>query len=164
MNDSARDTPVLAVERRLGPYTISDDRARLDLDAIHAYLARSYWSQGISREVVERAIRGSFCIGAYDESGAQVGFARFITDFTTFCYVCDVYVLEEHRGRGLAKAMILLAIEHPRLQGLRRWVLVTRDAHGLYRQVGFTDIAQPAQYMERHDPQVYRRTAQPRPG
>jgi GNAT superfamily N-acetyltransferase len=146
-----------SITRTLGSYTVSDDAARLDFHAMHAYLRRAYWSENIPFEVVERAARASLCIGAYDATGAQVGLARFISDYATFCYVCDVYVLEEHRGRGLSKAMMAFAVDHPRLQGLRRWNLVTADAHGLYRQFGFTAPARPERYMERSDPDIYRR-------
>lgn len=141
---------------RVGSYIISDDRARLDLRAIHAYLRRAYWSPGVPFEVVERAVAGSLCIGAYGNAGeAQVGFARFVSDYATFCYVCDVYVLEEHRGRGLSKALLQMAFDHPKLQGLRRWSLVTEDAHGLYRQFGFAPVAQPARHMELTKPDIY---------
>jgi GNAT superfamily N-acetyltransferase len=143
----------------LGPYTVSDDPGRLDLHAMHAYLRRAYWSEQIPFEVIERAVRGSLCIGAYDAAGAQVGLARFISDYATFCYVCDVYVLEEHRGHGLSKALMALAMDHPKLQGLRRWNLVTNDAHGLYRQFGFKPPAHIERYMERLDTDVYKREA-----
>jgi GNAT superfamily N-acetyltransferase len=142
-----------------GSYTISDDPSRLDLRAMHAYLQRAYWSEEIPFEVIERAARGSLCIGTYDATGAQVGLARFVSDFATFCYVCDVYVLEEHRGRGLSKAMMEMAVRHPKLQGLRRWSLATRDAHGLYEPFGFTPLGNPERYMERLDPDVYKRSA-----
>jgi GNAT superfamily N-acetyltransferase len=102
-------------------------------------------------------VRGSLCLGAYDATGAQIGLARFISDFATYCYICDVYVLDGHRGRGLATAMLAMAKEHPRLQGLRRWNLVTRDAHPLYAPLGFTPIAHPDRYMERLIPNVYLR-------
>jgi GNAT superfamily N-acetyltransferase len=143
--------------RTVGPYTISDDPSRLDCKAMHAYLRRSYWSQEIPLEIVERAARASLCIGAYDANGAQVGLARFISDYATFAYVCDVYVLEEHRGHGLSKAMMAVASEHPKLQGLRRWTLVTLDAHGLYEQFGFKAIANPERFMERIVPDIYRK-------
>jgi GNAT superfamily N-acetyltransferase len=146
-----------SITRTVGSYTISDDPARLDFHAMHAYLRRAYWSENIPFEVMERAARASLCVGAYDATGAQVGLARFVSDYATFCYVCDVYVLEEHRGRGLSRGMMAFAVAHPRLQGLRRWSLATRDAHGLYRQFGFTALARPERYMERMDPQVYRR-------
>lgn len=143
-------------DRLIGSYTISDDPGRIDLRAIHAYLSRSYWSPGIPFEIVERAVRNSLCIGAYADGGAQVGLVRLISDQATFCYVGDVYVLEEHRGQGLSKAMLAMAMDHPALQGLRRWSLVTADAHGLYRQFGFTPVAQPGRHMERLEPDIYR--------
>jgi GNAT superfamily N-acetyltransferase len=142
--------------RHVGSYTISDDSNRLDLRAIHAYLSRSYWSEGIPFETVRRAVRSSLCIGAYDAAGAQVGLVRVISDYATFCYVCDVYVLEDHRGRELSKAMLAMVMDHPKLQGLRRWSLVTADAHELYRQYGFSPVAQPERHMERLDADVYR--------
>jgi GNAT superfamily N-acetyltransferase len=145
------------MHRTVGSYTLTDDPGRLDARAIHAYLTRAYWSQGIPLEVVERALSASLSIGAYDTQGVQVGLARFISDFATFCYVCDVYVLEQHRGQGLAKAMMAMAVEHPKLQGLRRWSLATRDAHSLYAQYGFTPIASPQTYMELLTPDVYTR-------
>ena len=142
-----------------GTYVISDDPARLDATAIHAYLSRAYWSEVIPLDVVRRALDGSLCIGAYTAAGAQVGLTRFISDFATFCYVCDVYVLEEHRRHGLSKAMMRTAVHHPKLQGLRRWNLVTRDAHPLYEKFGFKLIAHPDRHMERLDPDVYKRAA-----
>jgi GNAT superfamily N-acetyltransferase len=140
----------------VGAYTVSDDPARLDVKAMHAYLRRAYWSEEIPLETVERAVSGSLCIGAYDSSGAQVGLARFISDYATFAYVCDVYVLEEHRGHGLSKAMMSMASTHPKLQGLRRWTLVTNDAHSLYAQYGFKPIANPERFMERAVPNIYK--------
>lgn len=142
--------------REFGPYVLSDDPARLDLAAMHAYLSRAYWSENIPFEVLRRAVQGSMCIGVYDATGAQVGFARFISDFATFCYVCDVYVLDAHRGRGVAREMMAMALAHPRLQGLRRWNLVTRDAHALYHHAGFTPLAQPQRHMERTRPNFYK--------
>jgi GNAT superfamily N-acetyltransferase len=142
--------------RHVGSYTVSDDSNRLDLRAMHAYLTRAYWSPGIPFEIVRRAVRSSLCIGAYDAAGAQVGLVRVISDYATFCYVCDVYVLEDHRGQGLSKAMFAMVMDHPKLQGLRRWSLVTADAHGLYRQFGFSPVAQPERHMERLDPDIYR--------
>ena len=147
------------MEQRHGQYLVSDDPARLDATAIHAYLSRCYWSENIPFETVRRALKNSLCIAAYDSTGAQIALARFISDFATYCYVCDVYVLEEHRGHGLATAMMALATTHPQLQGLRRWNLVTRDAHGLYAPSGFTPIRHPDRYMERLDPAVYKRPA-----
>lgn len=140
-----------------GIYTLSDDPSRLDPRAIHAYLRRSYWAEQIPLDIVERALAGSLCIGAYDASGAQVGLVRLISDYATYCYVCDVYVLEAHRGKGLSKAMMAMAVAHPRLQGLRRWTLATNDAHGLYAQFGFVPPKHPERYMELIDPEVYKR-------
>ena len=142
--------------QQVGTYTVSDDPSRLDVKAMHAYLRRAYWSEEIPLEVVERAARGSLCIGAYDQRGAQVGLARFISDYATFAYVCDVYVLEEHRGRGLSKAMMAMASSHPKLQGLRRWTLVTNDAHSLYAQYGFKTISHADRFMERTVPNIYK--------
>jgi GNAT superfamily N-acetyltransferase len=142
-----------------GTYTISDDPSRIDLHAVHAYLKGAYWSVGVPFEIVERAVRNSLCIGAYDDAGAQVGLVRLVSDYATFCYVTDVYVLADHRGRGLSKAMMTMAMEHPKLQGLRRWNLSTADAHGLYRQFGFMPFAHPERHMERHIPDIYRSQA-----
>jgi GNAT superfamily N-acetyltransferase len=136
---------------------LSADPARLDTLAIHGYLQRSYWSEGIPFAIVDRAVKGSLCIGAYDRAGEQVGLVRLISDYATFCFVCDVYVLEPHRGRGLSKAMMAMALQHPKLQGLRRWSLGTLDAHGLYRQFGFSALAHPERHMELFVPDIYKR-------
>jgi GNAT superfamily N-acetyltransferase len=143
-------------EWRHGDYVISTDRSRLDLDVIHGFLTRSYWSPGIPRETVERAIQHSMPFGLY-LGAAQVGFARVITDFASFGYLADVFILEEHRGKGLSKWMMEVLFSHPELQGFRRWLLATRDAHGLYRQVGFTSLTAPERFMEKWDPDIYRR-------
>ena len=135
---------------------ISTDPSRLDLDVIHGFLSRSYWSPGIPRGTVERAIAGSLCFGAFIE-GRQAGFARVITDRATFAYLADVFVLEEFRGRGVASKIIEAVVAHPDLQGLRRWMLVTRDAHALYEKFGFGPLANPGRHMERTDPDVYAR-------
>ena len=137
-------------------YTISTDPARLDVTAIHAYLARSYWSPGIPREVVERAIAGSLCFGIYTEAGAQIGFARVVSDCATYAYLCDVYVLEEHRGKKLGHWLVETILAHPSLQGLRRFALATRDAHGLYEQYGFKVVVEPEKHMEIFHPDIYR--------
>jgi GNAT superfamily N-acetyltransferase len=145
--------------RREG-FAVSDDPARLDLGVVHGYLARSYWAAGIPRATVERSIAGSLPFGVYHlgEAGErQVGFARVVSDFATFAYLADVFVLEEHRGRGLARWLMEVIVAHPDLQSLRRWSLVTRDAHGLYRPFGFRDLAAPERHMERLDPDLYRR-------
>jgi GNAT superfamily N-acetyltransferase len=145
------------VEQRHGDYLISADPAWIDARAVHAYLTRSYWAEGIPLEIVQRSLQNSLCIGAYDAVGAQVGLVRLISDYATFCYICDVYVLEAHRRHGLSKAMLALARSHPKLQGLRRWNLVTQDAHGLYRQFGFVVPPKPERYMELLDREVYQR-------
>lgn len=137
-------------------YELSDDPARLDVDAIHAYLTRSYWAAGIPRDTVARALAGSLAVGIYAPAGTQVGLVRVISDYATFAYLCDVYVLEDHRGHGLAKAALRLLETHPRLQGLRRFHLVTQDAHGLYAQFGYTPVAQAERHMEKRFPDIYR--------
>ena len=144
------------LEHRHGPYLISDDPARLDAIAIHAYLTRAYWSENIPLETVQRALHGSLCIGAYTEAGGQVGLVRIISDHATYAYLCDVYVLEEHRGHGLSKAMLALTLHHPRLQGLRSWNLRTRDAHGLYTRFGFKPLEHPESYLALRFPDIYR--------
>lgn len=137
-------------------YEISADPSRLDLDVIHRYLsAESYWAPGIPPEVVARAIANSLCFGVYTETGAQVGFARLITDRATYAYLADVFILEAHRGKGLSRRLMEAIIAHPEVQGLRRWSLITRDAHSLYEQFGFKALAAPQRYMERHTPDVY---------
>jgi len=134
-------------------YEISVDPARLDLAVIYRYLSEeAYWSPGIPREIVERAVANSLCFGVYTAAGAQVGFARLITDRATYAYLADVFVLSEYRGQGLSKRLMEAIIAHPELQGLRRWMLATRDAHSLYARYGFTPLAKPERVMERHDP------------
>ena len=136
-------------------YAITDDRQRVDLAAVHAFLASSYWAPGIPRATVERAIRHSLCFSVLHGT-QQVGFARVITDRTTFAYLADVYVLEAHRGKGLAKWLVATILQHADLQGLRRFMLATRDAHRLYSQFGFGPVAAPARLMEILDPDVYK--------
>jgi len=136
-------------------FTIDTDPARLDVAMIHDYLSReSYWATGIPLEIVRRSLEHSLNFGVYG-GAEQVGFARVITDFATYAYVGDVFVLEAWRGRGLSKWLMRVIVEHPELQGFRRWSLLTRDAHGLYRQVGFTPLAAPERWMERRAPDVY---------
>ena len=136
-------------------YLISDDPARLDLDAVHAYLSRSYWSTGIPREIIASAVRHSLCVGAYAPAGDQVGLVRVVTDYATFAWLCDVYVLEAHRRHGLSKAMMRAVMSHPDLQTVRRFTLATRDAHGLYAQFGFVPVAKPESQMEKRQPQPW---------
>jgi GNAT superfamily N-acetyltransferase len=143
--------------RRRDDLLISTDPALLDVAAVHDFLAHhSYWAAGIPLDVLQRAIAGSLCFGLYDD-GRQVGFARAVTDRATFAYLADVYVLESHRGRGLSKWLMECVLAHPALQGLRRVVLVTRDAHGLYDRFGFGPLAEPGRYMEIWNPDVYKR-------
>jgi len=125
-----------------GEYLISTDKSRLDLAEIHSFLTTSYWAAGIPMEVVKKSIEHSLAFGVY-KGDQQVGFARVITDYATFAYLGDVFILEPFRGQGLSKWLMKVIIAHPELQGLRRWVLLTRDAHGLYEKVGFTELGSP---------------------
>lgn len=133
---------------------ITFDAARFDLDVIHRFLSGSYWSAGIPRAVLIRAIAGSLCVGSFIDGG-QVGFARLVTDRATFAYLADVFVLPEHRGKGISRRMLEALFAHPDVQGLRRMMLVTRDAHGLYARFGFTPLGAPSRFMEAHRPEVY---------
>src|SRR5215470_103609 len=120
---------------------ISFDRKRMQIDVIHRVLRESYWSPGVRRDIVERAIQGSLVVGAFDAtSNEQVGFARVVTDYATFGWLCDVFVVESHRGKGISRRMLKALLDHERLQTLRRWCLATRDAHGLYKHFGFERI------------------------
>ncbi|KQT35047.1 GCN5 family acetyltransferase [Sphingomonas sp. Leaf412] len=132
---------------------LSEDPARLDVARVHGWLASSYWSPGIARDTVERAITGSHCLGAYDGAG-QVGFARAITDHATFAWIADVWVDEAARGRGLGRRMVGWFVDHPRLAGIRRIGLVTADAHGVYEALGFHALMRPDRYMERLSPEA----------
>jgi GNAT superfamily N-acetyltransferase len=133
---------------------VSTDVARLDVEALHAFLSQSYWSPGLPRAVLERALSNSLCFGAY-EAGRQVGFARVVTDRATFAWVCDVFVVESQRRRGIADALMDAVKSHPELQGLRRWSLATRDMHALYRRHGFLPLADPGRAMEIRRPNAY---------
>jgi N-acetylglutamate synthase-like GNAT family acetyltransferase len=146
------DSPVQT--HRRGKFLLSTDRSLVDANVVHAFLTEAYWSKGIPRETVERAIRNSLCFAILDGS-RQVGFARVISDFATYAYLADVFVIEEYRGRGLSSWLMECIVAHPDLQGLRRWTLATRDAHGLYAKYGFTPLAAPDRFMERHNPTVY---------
>ena len=137
---------------RRGEFEISTERARLDLAVLHDFISgRSYWARGRSREQLERSIQHSLPFGVY-HAERLVGFARVVTDYATFAWLADVFVLEEFRGRGLSKWLVEVILAHPDLQNLRRWLLATRDAHELYRRFGFTELAQPRLWMERFDP------------
>ncbi len=136
-------------------YRISTNKTEMDTRAIHAYLTRSYWSSNIPIETVETAIQNSLCFALFKHT-KQIGFARLISDSATFAYLCDVYILEDHRGQGLSKFLMQEIIQHPQLQGLRRMVLATRDAHSLYAQYGFKPLANPPSFMELWQPDVYK--------
>ena len=137
-----------------GEYIISTDPARLDIVVIHEFLTRSYWASGVPLNVVKRSIEQSLAFGLY-KGHRQIGFARVITDAATFAYLADVFVLGEFHGQGLGKWLIEVVMSHPDLAGIRRWMLATRDAHGLYRKSGFTELRQPERWMEKHNPNVY---------
>ena len=140
-----------------GAFTISTDPAKLQMAVIHAYLSReSYWAQNIPRAVLEKAIRHSFNFGVY--CGAeQVGFARVVTDYATFALLCDVFILPAYQGKGLGKWLVRIVVAHPELQGLRRFALYTKDAHGLYAAHGFQPVAHPGTAMEIKKPNPYQR-------
>jgi len=136
-------------------FIIDTDKRRLDVDAIQAFLENdSYWARERTFEQTEKAIENSICFGLYF-GARQIGFARVVSDLATFAYLGDVYVIEEFRGKGLSKWLMETIVSHPDLQGLRRWILATRDAHGLYRQFGFDDLKFPERWMERPAPNAY---------
>lgn len=142
--------------RKNSEFSISTDKRRLDRALIHRFLTNCYWAKGIPRERVERSIQNSLCFGIYHKD-RQLGFARVISDFATYAYIGDVFIVDAFRGRGLSKLLMKNIMEHPDLQGLRRWSLVTRDAHGLYAQFGFQPVKSPERHMEIFDREVYRR-------
>lgn len=135
--------------------TISTDKNKLDIPLIHEFLNKeSYWAKGISMPIVERSISNSLCFGIFDNN-AQIGFARLITDYTTFAYLADVFILPDYRGKGIAKELMNFITTYPELQELRRWVLATVDAHGLYEQFGFTALSHPERFMEISNQNIY---------
>jgi len=152
-----------------GDYEISTDPAKIDMAVVHGFLAKCYWARGIPERIVRRSIENSICFGVYqiaagegpaDKNRVQAGFARIISDLATFSYIADVFILEAHRGHGLAKWMMECILRHPDLQGLRRWALATADAHGLYEQFGFVRVRSAERWMEKHDPDVYRKESE----
>jgi GNAT superfamily N-acetyltransferase len=143
------------VEWQVGDFTVSTDRTRIDFNGVHAFLASSYWAEGIPRGVLERAIEHSITFGIY-HGVRQVGFARVVTDRATYAYLADVFVVAEYRGRGLSKWMLECVLAHPDLQRLRRFALFTRDAQTLYERYGFAPPQGLSTYLERRDPDVYR--------
>jgi GNAT superfamily N-acetyltransferase len=136
-------------------FSISTDKAKLDVDSIHHFLStKAYWCLNIPKHTVETAIGNSLCFGVY-QNEKQIGFARVISDFATIAYLGDVYILEDYRRNGLSKWLMETVMSHPELQGLRRWILLTGDAHELYRKFGWKDIADPSKWMELHNKNVY---------
>ena len=136
------------------PYEITFDKSRMSVEAAHAFLSQAYWSRGVPLSTVQKAFDNSICFAALAGS-EQIGFARVVTDKATFAYLSDVYVLPAHRGMGVAKRMVEAIQRHPELQGLRRFMLATRDAHDLYAKFGFVPLSAPGMFMELHDPGVY---------
>jgi GNAT superfamily N-acetyltransferase len=129
-------------------YEISTDRSRLDLPRVHRFLStEAYWSPGVAYETVERSVAGSLPFGVYAADGSQVGFARVVTDYATFAWLADVYIEADHRGHGLGKRLVAEVLGHPDLVGLRRWLLATADAHGLYRRFGFAPVTHTERFM-----------------
>lgn len=138
-----------------GDFSISTSKDKLDINSIHEFLStKAYWALNIPKSRVQTSIENSLCFGVY-HGEKQIGFAKVISDFSTIAYLGDVYIVEEYRGKGLSKWLIETIMTYPKLQGLRRWILLTGDAHGLYRQFGWTDIADPARWMELHNKNVY---------
>lgn len=137
-------------------YLLSTDKSKIDIEAVHHFLSRSYWAENIPLDLVQRSIDNSLCFAVYHQQ-RLIGFARVISDFATFAYLADVFIIPEERGKGLAKWLMSVIMDDPRLRGLRRFTLATRDAHGLYSQFGFTPFDKPDRWMQKHDPDVYKR-------
>ncbi|MPS72146.1 MAG: N-acetyltransferase [Chryseobacterium sp.] len=136
-------------------FYISTDKSKMDIETIHRYLSEeSYWAKGVPREIVEKSVANSFCFGVFYQD-KQVGFAKVITDFTTIAYLGDVFILDEFRGLGLSKSLMENIMNHPELQGFRRWILLTADAHELYKKFGWSSIKEPARWMEVHTKNPY---------
>lgn len=140
-------------EARHGEYLISSDRSLIDLEVVHSFLTEIYWAKGVSEEIVQRSIENSICLGAYKD-GEQVGFARAVTDRATFAFLADVFVIESERGKCVGKMLVEAALNHPELRELRRWLLATDDAHGLYERYGFEPLRKPERWMEIQKPYV----------
>jgi GNAT superfamily N-acetyltransferase len=141
-------------------YTVSSDKSLLNSDVIHGYLSRSYWAEDIPKDIVDKAIDNSLCFGVYNKE-KQVGFARVISDFTTFAYLADVFILEEERGKGLSKWLVECILKHEQLQGLRNFCLLTRDAHSLYERYGFKKLENPGNFLARKTDNFYKKNKQP---
>jgi N-acetylglutamate synthase-like GNAT family acetyltransferase len=136
-------------------FFISTEKEKMDIDVIHSFLTRSYWAKGIPKEIIKKSVEGSICFGVF-ENDKQVGFARMVTDKATFAYLADVFIIEEYRGLGLSKWLMEVIMSHPDLQGLRRIMLATRDAHGLYKKFGFTPLINVDRWMQIHNPDIYK--------
>ncbi|MBU1468545.1 MAG: GNAT family N-acetyltransferase [Gammaproteobacteria bacterium] len=137
-------------------YRVSSHREEMDFDAIHTYISSTYWAEGIPKETFKKALDNSLCFGVFSSEGKQVGFARMITDQATFAYLADVFIDEAHRGKGLSKWLMQEVHDHPSLQGLRRILLATRDAHSLYQQFGYTPLSSPSTFMQKWQPDIYK--------
>lgn len=138
-------------------YRVSSSREEMDFDVIHGYISKTYWAEGIPKEVLATALDNSLCFGVFSPEGKQVGFARMITDQATFAYLADVFIDEAHQGKGLSKWLMQEVHDHPSLQGLRRILLATRDAHSLYQQFGYTPLASPSTFMQKWQPDIYKK-------
>ena len=143
------------MEWRKDGFLISTDKSKIDIVAVHGFLTQSYWAEGIPVDVLRRGIENSLCFAIYHEE-LLIGFARVITDFATFAYLADVFILPAERGKGLSKWLLTVILDHPQLQGLRRFTLATKDAHGLYARFGFTPFDKPERWMQKHNPDVYK--------
>lgn len=148
----------LEIEITSGEYSISTDKSKLNIELVHDFLSKSYWAMDIPKAVVKNAVRHSLCFGVYRDD-QQVGFARVISDFSTFAYMADVFVLEEHRGKGLGKLLVETMIDHPDLLRMPRWMLLTKDANDLYQKMGFARPEKPERIMERLDPTAFDESA-----
>ncbi len=155
-NGAKGDDGAMLHEWKRDEYLISTDRSKLDVEVIHSFLTHSYWAEGIPKKLVKKSIEHSYCFGMYKQD-EQIGFARVITDSATFGYLADVFILEAHRGLGLSKWLMEVIVACPELQGFRRWMLATRDAHGLYHKVGFTELKTPERWMQIHVPGIYKK-------
>lgn len=142
------------IEVQSGNFLISTDKSKLNIEMIHQYLTESYWAKGIPKHLVKKSIAHSLCFGLYEHEN-QIGFARVVTDYTTFAYLGDVFVLDAYQGKGLGKILMSTVMDHPDLYRLRRWLLVTKDAHDYYKKYDFRKLAAPKMLMEIHRPQVY---------
>ncbi len=138
-------------------YLISTDNTKLSIGRIHSYLTRSYWSENIPFEIVKKSIEHSLCFGVYNKN-IQIGFARVISDYTTFAYLADVFIVEEERGKGLSKWLMECILKHYQLQGLRSFCLMTKDAHSLYERYGFNNLPNPERFMAKREDDIYKKT------